>query len=1314
MSHPIRKFLSRGFALGALVALTSCGGGSDSEGQQLPQAIGFGTLGNQIFGVAPLNLLAVASSSLPVTLQSTTPAVCTVTGAVLTVVAAGTCSVTASQAGNEAYAAAAPVTVSFAVAPAAQTITFPTPGNQTLGTAPGPLMGTASSGLAVSFSSSTPAVCTVNGTALSLVGIGTCTVTARQAGNANFRTAPDVSYSVTVATVLLTQSIDFPAPANQTLTVAPAPLAATATSGLVISLTSMTPSVCTVSSSTLALVSAGTCTVAASQAGTSVYAAATTVSRSFPVARAAQTLSFTAVGNQTLGTAPPALVASSSAGLSVALTSTAAAVCTVSGNTVTLMTAGTCSIDANQAGNATYNAAATVTRSFTVAAPVMQAQTIAFAAPGNQTLGTAPLALVATASSGLAVSFASTTPSTCTVSGSTLTLLAVGTCIIDASQAGNSGFSAATPVSRVITIAAAPLSAQTISFTSPGNQTLGTAPPLLMASASSGLAVSFASTTPSTCTVNGSTLTLLAVGTCIIDASQAGNSSFAAATTVSRVITIASAPLTAQTISFTQPGNQTLGTAPPALMATASSGLAVSFTSTTPGTCTVSGSALNLVAVGTCIIDARQAGNSSFAAAITVSRAFTIAAAPLTAQTITFNSPGNQTLGGAPLALLASASSGLAVSFASTSPGVCTVNGTTLTLVAAGTCNVDANQAGNGVFSAATTVSRTITVSVAPLTAQTIAFNSPGNQTLGTAPPTLSATASSGLTVGFASTTASVCTVNGPTLTLFAVGICIIDASQPGNSTFAAAATVSRSFTVSAAPPAAQTVTFNSPGNQTLGTAPPALVATASSGLPVTFTSTMPSVCMVSGTALTLVAVGTCVVDANQAGNSIFAPATTVSRSFTVSAAPPTAQTITFNSPGNQTLGTAPPVLVATASSGLTVSFASTTPSICTVTSSALTLLAVGTCIIDASQAGNSTIAAATTVSRSFTVSVAPPTAQTITFNSPGNQTLGTAPPVLVATASSGLTVSFASTTPSICTVSGSTLTLVAAGTCIIDASQAGNSIFAPATTVSRVITVAAAPPASQIITFNSPGIQTLVLNTAPPETAPAALVASASSGLAVSFASITPSICTVSGPALLLHAVGSCSITASQAGNGSFAAATPVSVTFGVAYELFGNGGFEIAGATTPANAWLSAAAGYSLSSDARSGAFSARLSSPAFNAAVMLQNSVEQGGRAALVVGSSPTLTFWAKGTAGGTGNVLFALRYLDGVGNIRANSLNQFFQGSINPNTWTLITYNLGVVPAGAVAAFIEFSQAIGPIDGSNPAGVVLIDDLSLKVQ
>lgn len=162
-----------------------------------------------------------------------------------------------------------------------------------------------------------------------------------------------------------------------------------------------------------------------------------------------------------------------------------------------------------------------------------------------------------------------------------------------------------------------------------------------------------------------------------------------------------------------------------------------------------------------------------------------------------------------------------------------------------------------------------------------------------------------------------------------------------------------------------------------------------------------------------------------------------------------------------------------------------------------------------------------------------------------------------------------------------------------------------------------------------------------------------------------------------------------------------------------FANGGFENTGVTTPAASWLQAASGYTRSTDAHSGSFSAQLASAAFNAAIMLQNSIEQGGLPALTVGDTPTLSFWAKGTAGGTGNVLFALRYLDGVGNILANSNNQFFQGAINTSAWSQITYTLGAVPVGATAAFIEFSQGIGPIDAGNPAGKVLIDDLYLGV-
>ena len=162
-----------------------------------------------------------------------------------------------------------------------------------------------------------------------------------------------------------------------------------------------------------------------------------------------------------------------------------------------------------------------------------------------------------------------------------------------------------------------------------------------------------------------------------------------------------------------------------------------------------------------------------------------------------------------------------------------------------------------------------------------------------------------------------------------------------------------------------------------------------------------------------------------------------------------------------------------------------------------------------------------------------------------------------------------------------------------------------------------------------------------------------------------------------------------------------------------FANGGFETAGSTTPAESWIPAASGYSLSVDAFEGSFAAELASPTTTAAVFTQNSVEDGGQASLIEGSNPILSFQAKGFAGTTGNVLYALRYLDPDGVILSDSGNQFFQTAINPATYTEITFDLGVVPTGADAAFIEFSQAIGPIDEANGllAGSVLIDNIVL---
>ena len=93
-------------------------------------------------------------------------------------------------------------------------------------------------------------------------------------------------------------------------------------------------------------------------------------------------------------------------------------------------------------------------------------------------------------------------------------------------------------------------------------------------------------------------------------------------------------------------------------------------------------------------------------------------------QTITFGALGSKTYGDAPFTVSATASSGLTVTFSTTTPSVCTsggTNGATITIISAGTCTVQADQAGNGSFAAAPSVQQTFTIEPKQLIAEVTA-----------------------------------------------------------------------------------------------------------------------------------------------------------------------------------------------------------------------------------------------------------------------------------------------------------------------------------------------------------------------------------------------------------------------------------------------------------------------------------------------------------------------------------------------------------------------------------------------------------------
>jgi hypothetical protein len=337
----------------------------------------------------------------------------------------------------------------------------------------------------------------------------------------------------------LNQTITFNNPGTRTFGTS-FTASASASSGLAVTFSSLSTSVCTVSGSTVNLVNAGTCTIRASQAGNTSYNPAPNVDQSFTVARANQSITFGTISNQTFSSTPFSISANASSGLTVSFTSATGTICSVSGTSVTMLQAGTCTINANQGGNSNYNAAAQVGRSFTIA---KANQTITFANPGNKVYGS-NFTVAASSSSGLSVGISSLTTAVCTISGTTVTPTGVGTCTLRAAQAGDNRFNAALNVENSFSITQV---SQTISFTNPGTKTYGDAKFTLSATATSGLAPTFSSNTQSVCTVSENQVTIASAGTCTLTASQSGNSLYQAAPDVSLNFTINRKTLTVPT-----------------------------------------------------------------------------------------------------------------------------------------------------------------------------------------------------------------------------------------------------------------------------------------------------------------------------------------------------------------------------------------------------------------------------------------------------------------------------------------------------------------------------------------------------------------------------------------------------------------------------------------------------------------------------------------------------------------------------------------------------------------------------------------------
>jgi alpha-tubulin suppressor-like RCC1 family protein len=169
-----------------------------TESGLTPQTITFGPAPTIAVGGTGTVSATGGGSGNPVVFTSLTPSVCSVSGSTVTGHTHDICTIAANQAGNASYDPAPQATQSFAIGgPASQTITFgPAPTIVVGGT--GKVSATASSGLAVTFSSNTPSICSVSGNTVSGLAAGTCTIAANQDGNSLYAPAPQTTQNITI------------------------------------------------------------------------------------------------------------------------------------------------------------------------------------------------------------------------------------------------------------------------------------------------------------------------------------------------------------------------------------------------------------------------------------------------------------------------------------------------------------------------------------------------------------------------------------------------------------------------------------------------------------------------------------------------------------------------------------------------------------------------------------------------------------------------------------------------------------------------------------------------------------------------------------------------------------------------------------------------------------------------------------------------------------------------------------------------------------------------------------------------------------
>jgi uncharacterized protein YjdB len=459
-----------------------------------------------------------SNSSGSFTYTSSNLSVATISGNIVTIVGAGSSTITATQAATENYSEGT-ITATFQVNQATPTITDFSIPTKTYGDAPFTITQPQSTSPgSFTYTSSNLSVATISGNIVTIVGSGSSILTATQAATDNYEEGIiTATFQVNQATPTITNfSIPTKTYGDTPFTITPP----TSNSSGSFTYSSSNLSAATISGSTITIVGAGTSIITATQAETANFTSGT-ITGTFQVNKATTTMTDFSISTKTYGDAPFTITQpQSNSPASVSYTSSNLSVATVSGNTITIVGAGSSTITANQAATTNYTSG-TITALFQVnqATPTITD----FSIP-TKTYSDTPFTITPPQSNSPgSFTYTSSDLSVATISGNIVTIVGAGSSTITATQAGTTNFTSGTITAPLqVTKATTILTDFSIPIKINGDPPFEITPPTSNRDGS----FSYASSNLSVAIVSENTITIVGAGYTIITATQVATDNY--------------------------------------------------------------------------------------------------------------------------------------------------------------------------------------------------------------------------------------------------------------------------------------------------------------------------------------------------------------------------------------------------------------------------------------------------------------------------------------------------------------------------------------------------------------------------------------------------------------------------------------------------------------------------------------------------------------------------------------------------------------------------------------------------------------------